>query len=1036
MQIRTFNELHGFSLFDSLLSISKNEKIPQIIVLPQAHIKEATVLLDFFGKSYSTFPMSYQVDDLSKDDLLECTRFLLSLLQNIPGLYLLPAEVVHFLQFNFNSLQTDALQISKVGGVEYDELIKKLLDLGFERTNTGESPGTFSITGDSIFLNTLVGSKYTKMRIEYEFNSISRIYNTEISKDLEQMTLYPITVKPGDDSFTHFSMLLSGTDTLSHLLYRESLEQVIDPLEEGLFDLFRDSVLRSTSFCEYFEIPNEKSATHTKELETGFIPQKTIEGYVSLSGMNTYVFSRRPKDVSHYFSSLGFTPSIKKIHSSFNSSEGTITIVEVEKLKDLRSVTGFIDSKNSVVALSDLHLFKQFIPLNQKRKIDESFILSLKKGDHVVHIDHGIGIFLGIKKREIDGGFREYFLIEYAKGDKIYLPIEYAEKITKYIGDAAPKISRLHELSFKSVASTIKKGAKKIAAELIKLHALRESQAGISFSKTEDEDSFISDFAFTETECQDKTWEEVSADLAKASPMDRIVCGDVGFGKTEIAMRAAFRAASRGYQVAVLSPTTVLSSQHFASFTERFSDYPFSIVELSRMTSTKNEREYLEGISSGKAQIIIGTHRLLSSDISFKKLGLIIVDEEQRFGVKHKEKLKQMKNNAHVLTLTATPIPRTLHMSLAGLRDISTLTTPPTGRMPVNTIIQPYSDEKVVDAIEKELSKGGKVFYLHNRVRTIDAVAHKIQSKINAASVSVVHGQLAANRISNVMRDFQSGKSNVLVCSSIIENGIDIPAVNTLIIEEATQFGLSQLYQLRGRVGRGSRKASAFFFYRSQKLTGIAKRRLKALQAARKLGSGFEVALKDLEIRGAGNILGQEQSGQVQTIGLTHYVRILNNAIEELKSGKPSRDFDVSIDLPIDAFIPEESIPDESERLRLYQYLAQIPSLEKLSEAIEELSQGITTDEFENLAYILELKIHAAEANITNIDTKIYFNPDESSYKRIVIQFKDKTIYEKAFSLLKAFPFIEIEETKIKMDFSKLGPDWKNNLFHIVSSFK
>lgn len=1029
--------LADMHFFDAALALSKNiETSSQIAILPSASMRKVRQYLSFIGAdTVFCSPTLYSIDGSEPKKITELIHWLTSLLQGNNGIYLLPAELITYLTFNIDEYRSMGVGLSVGESVTHESLSNRLIKSGFERTQTAERVGSFSITGESIII--YQSAPQGRIQVTLDFDTIASISSIATNENFSSLYIFPQKLAEGESRFSDMLTFLHGSSVNIHLLQYEMLEKIIDPLDEGLFDVFEHTISKTLTTTAYHELASQPSDPVFELLHQTYRSPDEIKNIISQNNYTPYIFTRRSTDVEHYMSSLEILFKTTSISHAYKNNPPTphAHIIEVKTLRDLRAIDTGIDHKNKIIFLTDAHIFKQFIPLKQKRKVDESFILSLSPGDFVVHIDHGIGIFHGMKKRKIDDGFREYFLIEYAKKDKIYLPIEYAEKITKYIGDAAPRISRLHELSFKSITQTIKKDAKKIAKQLIQIQAERKLRAGVSFLPHKDERRFIDEFPFDETACQLTTWDEVSADLEKNTPMDRIVCGDVGFGKTEIAMRAAFRVASNSYQVAVLSPTTVLSSQHFESFQKRFTGHDFKICELSRMTSSSDEKKNLEMISSGTANIIIGTHRLLSKDIQFKKLGLIIVDEEQRFGVKHKEKLKEIRSDAHVLTLTATPIPRTLHMSLAGLRDISTITTPPTGRKPVNTIIQSYQPEKVMNAIEHELERNGKVFYLHNRVRTIGGVAHAIQSKLKEAKVGVVHGQLPATTISKTMHDFQDGKLNVLVCSSIIENGIDMPHVNTLIIEEATQFGLSQLYQLRGRVGRGNKKASAFFFYRSQKLTGVAKQRLKALQAAKKLGSGFEIALKDLEIRGAGNILGKEQSGQVQTVGLTHYVRILNNAIEEIKSGKKRKEIDVSIDLPIDAYIPEESITEESERLRLYQFLAQIGSIKELKQNIEELMQGISSEELENLGYILELKILSEDGGIKNIDTKIYMNTDGTSYKKIVLQFIKGVDYEKAFKLLRTFPFLEIEEEKIKMDFSKLGPQWKKSLHYIVTSF-
>ncbi|MBI2636892.1 MAG: DEAD/DEAH box helicase, partial [Parcubacteria group bacterium] len=492
-------------------------------------------------------------------------------------------------------------------------------------------------------------------------------------------------------------------------------------------------------------------------------------------------------------------------------------------------------------------------------------------------------------------------------------------------------------------------------------------------------------FPYKETEDQKQVIQTIYQDLSQETPMDRLICGDVGFGKTEVAIRAAAKAALSGFQVAVLSPTTILTQQHLDTFTERLKGFPITTAPLSRFQSAREQTKTLDGLEKGTIDIVIGTHRLLSSDVRFSNLGLVIIDEEQRFGVSHKEQLKKLRAQAHVLTLTATPIPRTLHLGLSGIRAVSVITTPPHGRKPIETIIEPHNQKHVQSAIEAELKRAGQVYYLYNNVETMQVKLQELQALMPKVRFGMLHGQLPEEAIANVMHRFDQREIDVLVCSTIIENGLDLPNVNTLIVDNAVQFGLSQLHQIRGRIGRGNRQAYAYLFFKRQKLTGEAEKRLQALEEARALGSGFDLAQRDMEIRGVGNVLGKAQHGHVKSIGLGLYVRLLSSAVEEIKSGKPKDVLaDISVDLPLEARIPQFFEPNREKRIELYHEWALIDSLEELANVRDELQkQGALPQAIQDLFYILKLKLLGRAAGVRAIDT-VVANPTSSEQVFIV----------------------------------------------------
>ncbi|GJM83448.1 hypothetical protein HMSSN139_59440 [Paenibacillus sp. HMSSN-139] len=512
----------------------------------------------------------------------------------------------------------------------------------------------------------------------------------------------------------------------------------------------------------------------------------------------------------------------------------------------------------------------------------------LKVGDYVVHQNHGIGKYMGIGTLEVGGIHKDYMHILYAGGDKLSVPIEQIDMIQKYVGseDKEPKIYKLGGNEWTRVKNKVRSSVQDIADDLIKLYAERQAAPGYAFEKdTPEQQEFEGMFPYEETPDQLRAIEEIKKDMEQSRPMDRLLCGDVGYGKTEVAIRAAFKAAIEGKQVAVLVPTTILAQQHYETFRERFAGYPINIQSLSRFRSRKEQNETIKGVRQGTVDVVIGTHRILSQDLVFKDLGLLIVDEEQRFGVTHKEKLKKLKTNVDVLTLTATPIPRTLHMSMLGVRDLSVIETPPENRFPVQTYVVEHSQSLVREAIEREMARGGQIYYLYNRVQGIQEMASQISMLVPDARVGIGHGQMSEQELEKTILDFLDGEYDVLVSTSIIETGVDIPNVNTLIVHDADKMGLSQLYQLRGRVGRSNRIAYAYFTYqRDKSLTEVAEKRLQSIKEFTELGSGFKIAMRDLAIRGAGNLLGAEQHGFIASVGFDLYSQMLAEEIQKRKS--------------------------------------------------------------------------------------------------------------------------------------------------------
>jgi transcription-repair coupling factor (superfamily II helicase) len=618
------------------------------------------------------------------------------------------------------------------------------------------------------------------------------------------------------------------------------------------------------------------------------------------------------------------------------------------------------------------------MPSRRRNAVDP---LSLHAGDFVVHEQHGIGKFVELVQRRAGGAgsdaTREYLVLEYAPskrgapGDRLFVPTDQLDQVTRYVGGDTPSLSKMGGADWASTKSKAKKAVKEIAGELIRLYSARMASKGHAFGPdTPWQRELEEAFPYVETPDQLTTINEVKADMEREVPMDRLVSGDVGYGKTEIAVRAAFKAVQDGKQVAVLVPTTLLAQQHFETFSERFSGFPVRVRALSRFQTAAEAKETLEGLKNGSVDVVIGTHRLLSKEVQFKDLGLVIIDEEQRFGVEHKEELKKMRTNVDVLAMSATPIPRTLEMSLTGIRETSTLATPPEERHPVLTYVGPYTDKQVSAAIRRELMREGQVFFVHNRVSSIEKQAAAIRELVPEARVEVAHGQMSESRLEKIIVDFWEKRFDVLVCTTIIETGLDISNANTLIIDRADQYGLSQLHQLRGRVGRGRERAYAYFLYPAEKPLGeVALERLKAVAAHNELGAGMQLAMKDLEIRGAGNLLGGEQSGHIQGVGFDLYIRLVGEAVADFRGEGEEKVAEMKIELPVNAHLPHDYVPGERLRLEAYRKLAAATDDAGIAEVMDELTDryGEPPAPVQNLAAVARFRVRARAAGLTDV---------------------------------------------------------------------
>ena len=887
-----------------------------------------------------------------------------------------------------------------------------LAEAGYEREIQVDAPGQFAVRGGILDIYPLTDE--VPVRIELwgdEVDSI-RTFDPDSQRSIEN--LERITVYPAGDLET------DGESPCSFLDY-------FDP-EETL--LFLDEPNRLAEALEEVEQEVEKSREKREEQEMHLdqelkemIPAKEI--YRRINQFYSVGFATL-ENWCKEFRVRGIYPLDVRRVNPYNSSFETLTR-DLKRLKrekyrvvllsgsrtrakrlaeDLRDYdlnSFFSEDMERTVNPGEIlvaygHVAEGYeYPMLKFMVIAESDIFGRKKkkkrrktydgqkiqdfaelhvGDYVVHENHGIGIYQGIEKIQVEKVAKDYMKISYAAGGTLYIPATQLDMIQKYAGADAkkPRLNKLGTAQWTKTKSQVKGAVRQIAKDLVELYAKRQQTDGYVYGEdTVWQREFEEMFPFEETEDQLQAIEAVKKDMESTRIMDRLICGDVGYGKTEIAIRAAFKAVQENKQVVYLVPTTILAQQHYNTFVQRMKEFPVKVGLLCRFRTPAQQKQTLEDLKKGMVDIVIGTHRVLSKDVEFKDLGLLIIDEEQRFGVTHKEKIKKMKENIDVLTLTATPIPRTLHMSLIGIRDMSVLEEAPMDRMPIQTYVMEYNDEMVREAIERELSRDGQVYYVYNRVQDIADVAGRIKQLVPDAEVAFAHGQMPEHELESIMYDFINGEIDVLVSTTIIETGLDISNVNTMIIHDADKMGLSQLYQLRGRVGRSNRMAYAFLLYRRDKLLKeVAEKRLAAIREFTDLGSGFKIAMRDLEIRGAGNLLGAEQHGHMEAVGYDLYCKMLNEAVRQMKGEIPEEIFNTTIDLDVDAYIPASYIPNEYQKLDIYKRIAAIESEEEMDDMLEELIDrfGDLPKKVQQLLQIANLKALAHSADVAVVEQK------------------------------------------------------------------
>ena len=920
-----------------------------------------------------------------------------------------------------------AMRTLKPGQViQPEELARKLFNLGYDSANIVTLPGQFARRGGILDIWPPADSR--PGRIEFFGDEIDtlRRFDPSTQRTLQAddtLLLTPAreylvnipahsTIQNPPSEFRIPLLHPSPATVLDYLPPHalvvidniEDLQDTVQKVEEQSVGLRADFVAEGTitpdfpiPYLSWSELQDALSTRQTLELgpaaisepstaSTRFIAMPRFGGRLKLlqdhlsqteeRGETTFIVSRQAKRLEELWREQA--ASLPRTPAPLFFIEGSLT--EGFSLLPLDGLP--------IHLLTDGEIFgwRRPEPRQRPRAIasePEAAYADLQVGDWVVHVDYGTGRFLGLVNRTVEGIEREYLAVEYAEGDQLFVPVHQADRLTRYIGPDSrlPTFSRLGGSEWRNAKAQVREAVAEVAQDLLDLYARRQVVSGHSFgSDTPWQQELEASFPYIETEDQRRVIIEVKQDMENRRPMDRLICGDVGYGKTEVALRAAFKAVMDGKQVAVLVPTTVLAQQHYHTFRDRLAAFPLEVDMLSRFRTPQQQRSILQRLALGSLDIVIGTHRLIQSDVQFKDLGLLIIDEEQRFGVTHKEYLKKMRTEVDVLTLTATPIPRTLYMALTGVRDISTINTPPEERLPIITHVGPFSPRLVRQAILRELERGGQVFFVHNRVQTIAGMNTHLQRLVPEARVAIAHGQMPENELSERMEQFTAGEVDVLLSTSIIESGLDIPNANTLIVDRADTFGLAQLYQLRGRVGRGAQRAYAYFFkHRRKRTTEDGRQRLETIAENTQLGAGFSIAMRDMEIRGAGDILGMRQHGHIAAVGFHLYTRLLADAVRRLQPTfkqpspltplEPSLAIPANVDLPLDVGIPAEYVPDKNMRLRLYRRIADLRSLSEVEALSEEFTDrfGPPPEPARNLLFQLKVKLLAEKADLSAV---------------------------------------------------------------------
>ncbi len=1012
----------------------------------------------------------YNVDALSKEDIHKRVDTLYKIINDKKLIVTTSLNSVVSRVIPKEKFKENILKLEYGRSYNFENLICRLNELGYERVDAIEGHGQFSVRGGILDIFSL--SENNPYRIEFFDDEIDSIRTVDIKTQRSIKNEKQLVILPCNDAFFNkkeletikeelgkdYQKRLKKFDTIpdgdklkenlkslyesytfrlnseTHFDNTDLLLPFVNSEFESVLDYFDDKTLivlvePDKIYEEYKVLAESFSLRYAQLFEKGEAFSKQSNIYFSKTDIEKKISSKKlmyhnaiiktnknyeiddicqiiSKDATSYYGKmedlakelnrykykgyktlivLSNSESCKKLHAILNdhSCSTVLSFDSTTQMTGQVFITtgeikkGFEIPENKLLLLTESEVFgttkkKNKVKHKGKKNKIETFS-DLKIGDYVVHEYHGIGQYIGIEKLNVQNVKKDYLCVKYKGEDKLYVPVDQLSLIQKYIGSdsVVPKVNKMSSQDWSKVKERTKKAIEDMAGELIELYAKRKMVKGYSYSQdTEWQKDFEYKFPFEETDDQLRCITEIKKDMEKSQPMDRLLCGDVGFGKTEVALRAVFKAVMDGKQVAILVPTTILAQQHFSNVIDRFRGFPIKSEMLSRFRSASQQKKIIDGVNKGLIDIVVGTHKLLSKDLKFKDLGLLVVDEEQRFGVKHKEAIKQLRANIDVLTLSATPIPRTLHMSMIGIRDMSLIEEPPGDRTPIHTYVIEYSEGIIRDAIERELSRGGQVYYVHNKVVDIESVARKIRELVPNARVVVGHGQMQERELENVMISFVNKEYDVLVCTTIIETGMDIPNANTLIIDYADNFGLSQLYQLRGRVGRSNKTSFAYLTYEKNKvLTEIADKRLKAIREFTEFGSGFKIAMRDLEIRGCGNILGAEQHGHMLAIGYDLYVKFLERAVKKLSGMEVEDDIEISVDLNVDGYIPSSYITNEEQKIEIYKKIAAIANKDDILDITEEIIDrfGTIPKEVNNLIKVAYIKTLCRKLNIKAI---------------------------------------------------------------------
>ena len=1061
-----------------------------ICIVTYNEMQAKRIINDFgyFGENVLFFPKreitSFDYIAENKDLLFERISVLNQLSNGNSSIVVTTIEAVNQKMIKKENLYHNVIKLKVGDTFDLEALKEKLVKLGFERYDSVESKGQFSVRGgivdiatsnnngvriefwgdevDSIRRFSLASQRTVKMLDDieitpaYEFlleksieevcQSIIAKYEGKMLNDTQRKILEEdiAQIKEGnyvtkidkyfdcfyEEGSTLLDYLPSDTvifiDEVSKIKARcENIAKDNENLEKDLLErgkIIPEMLRNSNNYDDFQRVMNNKQVIYLEKQDVGFVDIPSMH-----AKRNGYSFSYR--EVNFFRGSMdllfqelqegvkagkqivilgGNTDSCKKLSSllfersiinSFKSIiEDDLTSGEIIITPGCLS-TGFELFDANLLVISSEELFEN--TKARRRKLPTAFkdgekiiFEELKEGDYVVHRFHGIGQYVGVNTIKADKITKDYIKLKYKDDDILYVPTNALDNIRKYIGPekVAPRLNRLGSKEWDKTKAKVKNNLREVAEELIRLYAKRQKMEGYAFSKdTPWQKEFEDKFEYAETDDQLRCIEEIKKDMEKSRPMDRLLCGDVGYGKTEVAIRAAFKAVMDQKQVVYLVPTTILATQQYEEFKDRMKDYPINIELLNRFRTKKEQDDILKRLELGEVDILIGTHRVLSKDVKFRNLGLLIIDEEHRFGVKAKEKIKSIKEMVDVLTMTATPIPRTLNMSVVGMRDMSVIYEPPQNRKPVQTYVLEYDEEVIREAITKELEKNGQVFYLYNNVEGIEKKASEISSLVEEAKVEYAHGQMSGKQLEDIMQDFVDGKSNVLVCTTILESGIDIPNANTIIVENADRLGLAQLYQIRGRVGRSDRQAYAYITYkRNKNLSEVADKRLKAIKEFTEFGSGFKIAMRDLEIRGAGSLLGEIQHGHMEQIGYDMYTKLLDEVVKEIKGEEIIEEIDVQIDLDVTCYVPDEYVQNSSQKIEIYQNIALCKNEKDIEDVIDEIIDryGKMPYEIETLIEIARIKNLAREHYILKIMQKqesIVFYFDKEKFNLEVV---------------------------------------------------